>query len=72
MKSLIDFIDDESLKRLARPADLRLGREIASKGGVEIIETSPSRVVAHVQPPGGQKRTTELTATEDGLKCRCT
>ena len=72
MKPLIDLLDDESLSRLAHPSDLRLGREIAAKGGVEILEITPSRVVAHVRPPGGQKRTTELFTTEDGLKCRCT
>jgi len=72
MKHLIDYLNDENLSRLAHPADLRLGKEIAAKGGVKILESSPSRVVAHVQPPGGQKRTTELFATEEGLKCRCT
>jgi hypothetical protein len=72
VKSLFDLLDDASLKRLATPSNLRLGREIAAKGGVEILTRSPSEVTAKVQPPGGQKRTTELFATEDGLKCRCT
>jgi hypothetical protein len=72
MKLLIDFLDDESLTRLATPSNLRLGREIAARGGVEILELASSRVVAHVQPPGGQKRTVRLNATEDGLKCQCT
>ena len=72
MKSLIDLLNDETLKHLARPAGLRLGREIVAKGGVVILEISPSRVVARVQPPGGQKRTTELFASPTGLKCRCT
>jgi hypothetical protein len=72
MEPLADFLDDETLKSLAHPADLRLGREIIKAGGVEVLEASPSRVVAQVRPPGGQKRTAELFSTEDGLKCRCT
>ncbi len=72
MKLLTDFLNDEHLNRLAHPSDIRLGREIVNEGGVEILEFSPSRVVAHVKPSGGQKRTTELFATGDSLKCRCT
>jgi hypothetical protein len=72
MEMLSQLLDDESLKRLARPADLRLGQEIAARGGVQITSLSPDKVTAKVQPPGGQRRTTELFATEDGLKCRCT
>ena len=72
MKTIADLLSDESISRLAKPSDLRLGREIAAKGGVQILEISRYRVVARVQPPGGQKRTTELFATEDGLKCKCT
>jgi hypothetical protein len=72
MKTLIDLLDDEYLQSLARPADFRLGREIAKKGGVTLIESGPYEATAKVQPPGGQKRTVVLTATPRGLECRCT
>jgi uncharacterized Zn finger protein len=72
LDSIDDFINEKSLRTLATPADFRLGREIEERGKVEILESSNSKVVAKVQPAGGQKRTVVLTATPQGLKCKCT
>ena len=72
MESLTDFINEESLRQLATASDLRLGREIAARGGVELVEYGPSKVVAKVKPTGGQRRTVELTIADNSLKCKCT
>ena len=72
MKSLIESINERSLRELATASDFRLGKDIFDGGGVEIIEMKRFQVVAKVQPLGGQKRTVVLSSTEDGLKCRCT
>jgi uncharacterized Zn finger protein len=72
MKSLIESINENSLRKLATASDFRLGKEIFEAGGVEIIEMKQFQVIAKAQPPGGQKRTVVLTSTEDGLQCHCT
>ena len=72
MKQLLDLVAENNIQELATPADFRLGKEIARKGGVELVEISPVRVLARVQPRGGQKRTVQMSATEDDLKCKCT
>jgi hypothetical protein len=63
MKNLLELIDENRIRKLATPANFRLGREIATQGGVELTSVSGTKVVAKVHPPGGQKRT---------IKCRCT
>ena len=69
---LAELINEAALNQRATPSDLRLGREIAARGGVELVESTPSKVIARVQPTGGQRRTVELTMEDNELKCRCT
>jgi uncharacterized Zn finger protein len=54
---------------LARPANLRLGREIVAAGGVEFQEFGPSRVSAKVT--GVQRRNVELISDQGELRWRC-
>jgi uncharacterized Zn finger protein len=74
MSSVADLVAEETLKSLARPADVRLGREIYETGEVEAAEFSPLRVVAKVRPSEGLRRTVELIAQGETLtwKCTCT
>jgi hypothetical protein len=72
METLKSLISDESLQKLATPSDLRLGKEIIETGSVEIIENSPFKILAKATARDGQKRTVELFATDEGLKCSCT
>jgi hypothetical protein len=72
VETITNLVDEKSLQRYATSGDFRLGKEIAAHGGVEIIEYSPLKVIAKVQPSGGQKRTVELLSTEEGLRCKCT
>lgn len=74
MKFVADYVSPEALRSLATPSNLRLGREIARSGGVEVVEFTPLLVIARVQPKGGQRRTVELRSEEKGLawKCTCT
>ncbi|MBI2853646.1 MAG: YdeI/OmpD-associated family protein [Chloroflexi bacterium] len=73
-RRVIDYLSPEAVRSLAALSNLRLGKEIAVSGGVELIESSPALVVARVRPEGGQRRTVELRSTEKGLtwKCTCT
>ena len=71
MRQIINLVSEKDLRRLTSPANIRLGREIVASGGVEVTESDSYRVVAKVQPQGGQKRTVELNSTKEGLKCRC-
>lgn len=64
-----DLIDDTLVGRLASPADLRRGREIAATGGVDFIKRGPLRVIARVG--GAQTRTVELISTPSGLEWSC-
>jgi uncharacterized Zn finger protein len=67
--SMAALVGDEALAILARPANLRLGREIVATGGVELVEFEPPRVVAKVT--GGQRRTVELEVEGGRLRFRC-
>ena len=72
MKAVADHVAPEGIRSLAAPSNIRLGREIAENGVVELVEFSPLAVVARVRPAGGQRRTVELRSTEAGLACKCT
>jgi uncharacterized Zn finger protein len=74
MASIVDLIGSNELKRLATPANLRLGHEIVEQGGVAVIEATPDRVIAKV---GGVRaadgrRTATLTLGQSGLEWSCT
>jgi uncharacterized Zn finger protein len=69
-RSVADLVAEAALRALATPSNLRLGREIAAAGGVELVEAMPLRVVAKVS--GGQRRTVELASRGDGLGFTCT
>jgi len=76
MPSVADLVDPIALETLVTPATLRLGREIAEQGGVELIELGPLKVRAHVGkvPSSETRRTTELwvDGKELGWSCTCT
>jgi hypothetical protein len=67
------------IERRATPANLRYGRAIYQRGGVEFIERTPRKVVAwvggldgSVSEGGGQRRKTGLNSTATGLRWHCT
>ncbi len=72
MESVADLVESERLRKLALPSNLRLGAEIAERGGVEIDAFGPLRVSARVA--GGVARRVELVSSDRGLgwKCTCT
>ncbi len=72
MASVADLVAEETLKSLAQPANVRLGREIFETGELEMVEFGPQRVVMKVKPEGGLRRTVELTANGDILTWKCT
>ncbi len=72
MKSLIELVDEKSLRERATASNFRLGKEIFDSGGVQIIEQKPFQVTAKARSPGGQNRTVVLSSTKEGLKCGCT
>jgi uncharacterized Zn finger protein len=67
--SVADLVDDTLVRRLARPADLRSGREIAATGGVEFVKFGPLRVIARVT--GTQTQTVELLSVSSELEWSC-
>lgn len=74
MPSVADLVGPAALESLATPATLRLGREIAAQGGVELIEFGPLKVRAHVGkvPSSETRRTTELRVDGETLDWSCT
>jgi uncharacterized Zn finger protein len=74
METIVELTEPEALKKLATPANFRLGKEIVRQGGVHFGNITSLRVSAKV---GGvqaadQRRAVELTAFEDGLHWSCT
>lgn len=74
MNPIADLVDDAALERLATPANLRLGREIAAAGDVTLIDAEPLAIRARVggTPASGLRRTVTLRSTEAGLGWSCT
>ena len=72
MNSVADFVQEDAIKNLATPSDFRHGQEIVDIGGVEFTEFTPLKVVASVDTPATQRRTSILEATPAGLKWHCT
>jgi hypothetical protein len=72
VKNLADFLTPEYIRSTANPANIKLGEEIFKDGGVELIENTPSHVIAWVQPKGGARRTVEFRLTKNGLSHKCT
>ena len=74
MPSVSDLVEPSTLTVRIAPANLRLGREIADRGDVELIEFGPLRVMARVggTAASGQRRTVELVSTPNGLEWSCT
>jgi hypothetical protein len=70
MSSLSDLVSEETVLSLAIPSNVRLGRRIFARGGVEITALTPLLVTARVI--GEQTRKVELRATPDGLRWACT
>jgi uncharacterized Zn finger protein len=78
VKNIISLISHKKAERLTTPANFRYGSAIHQRGGVEIIESSDDKVEAWVgglpgtsTEGGGQRRRTQLFATDEGLKWHC-
>jgi len=74
MPSVADLVEPAALDGLATPATLRLGREIATQGGVEMLDFGPLKVRARVGnvPSSETRRTTELRVEGRELEWSCT
>lgn len=59
------------LRELAMPANFKLGQEIEKTGEIDIVEQSTVGVKAKIKPLDGQRRTTEISASKNGLKWKC-
>lgn len=73
------LIDRADLEKLALPSNLRYGQAIYKRGGVELIESSDSKIEAWVggldgsmAEGGGTRCRTTLTSSEKGLHWHCT
>jgi uncharacterized Zn finger protein len=76
--TLARLLTPAEIERRATPANLRYGRAIQRRGGVEFIERTPRKVVAwvgglsgSVAEGGSQRRRTRLSATAAGVKWHC-
>lgn len=74
MLSLVDALALEALDDLARPANARLGRELADNGEVELLDVGARQVEARVGGgrSGSQRRRAALHLSEKQLKWTCT
>ena len=77
-KSIAGLLSLEVIKELARPSDVRYGRAIHRRGGVEIISAEPSKVEAwvgglkgSVAEGGGQRRRTRIFSRGERLAWHC-
>jgi len=74
MPSVADLVEPTRLSDLATPANLRLGREIAAAGAVELLDFGPLLVRGKVGglAANSQTRTTELRSAGGQLEWSCT
>ena len=77
-KSLGRLLSPEVIRELARPSDVRYGKAIHRRGGVEFIEVGPYKVEGWIgglsgsgAEGGSQRRRTRLSATAKGLAWHC-
>jgi len=77
--TLRKLINADEIERLALPSNLRYGKAIFKRGGVQFIEQSAHMAEAWVggldgtvAEGAGQRRRVRLMATEDGLQWHCT
>lgn len=76
---LTDYLSPQQIEALALPANLRYGRTIFDRGGVEFISLDQARVEGWAgglsgcsADGGGQRRRVELVVTTEGLTWHCT
>jgi uncharacterized Zn finger protein len=74
MKSSKDLISKDEVHRLAKPAQITHGKELADAGAVEFLEFTPTKVTAKVkaQSKNSQDRTTKLWVKNNKLAWHCT
>jgi uncharacterized Zn finger protein len=70
MKAVHDMVDKSYVEAHATPSTVRLGKELAAAGRVEIIASEPSVVEAAVV--GDTKRRVIMSATPTGVAWECT
>ena len=77
-KSITDLLSLQAIDQMALPSNLRYGRAIYERGGVEFIEVLPSKVEGwvgglngSVVEGGSQRRRTQLYVTPTGLGWHC-
>jgi|SRR5690242_10505904 uncharacterized Zn finger protein len=73
MTSVADLVEPDRLLKLATLSNLRLGREIAAAGTIEMLDFGPLVVRAKVGGPkaNSQRRTTELRSVNGTLEWSC-
>jgi hypothetical protein len=78
MRSVLELISKEIMEQLALPSNLRYGKAIFERGGIEIIELTPQKAEGWIgglsgssAEGGGQRRRTQLIATPEGLEWHC-
>ncbi len=76
--SIASLLSAARIKELARPSDIRYGRAIHARGGVEYITNESTHVEAWVgglegtvAEGGSQRRRTQLFSTNGTLTWRC-
>lgn len=67
-----DYLKPNFVRTMASPSNFRLGKEIASSGKVDIVESGDAFLSARVMPEGGETRKVELRSTAQGLTLKCT
>lgn len=60
------------LRTSSAPATVRLGRDIAQRGRIDIVEEGRHRLIATVKPPDGQRRTVTITDADGDVAWTCT
>jgi uncharacterized Zn finger protein len=70
MASVADLVEPGTLREKAGEYLLRAGQVLLAAGGVVLMDFGPLRVTAQVED-GGERHSTELAATPEGLSVRC-
>lgn len=74
-KNLIGILTIATIQSLSTPSNFRYGEAIYSRGGVEFIENTPTRVGGldgSVAEGGSQRRRTTLAIADNTLTWNCT
>jgi uncharacterized Zn finger protein len=72
MRSVVDLVEENTIRELTTAAEFKTGQHIADNGGVDFTELTPLKVSAFVTSASDPPCSTLLESAPAGLKWHCT